>query len=361
MPCTTPYRKVLSRTRGLPCAVLFIYKNVYAPTKTKRASCASMYAFVKNFLKCDSNSTIRRVGTVGWPRSYAARRFLETSASLPLHSPNQGWLRQFMKKKAPKASSRYPTPALEKGLDILELFAKEPSGLTKSDVARKLDRTISEIFRMLVCLEERGYIAQSPDSDRYHLTLHLFRLAQEHPPTKRMTMQALPIMQQAAHELSQSCHLGVLNGDKVVIIAQVDSPVSPGFYVKAGAVVDLMHAATGYVILAHQTQEARARAVQTWCKRNKTEAPRDLTSHLAAIKERGYEEKESYEVEGVINVTYPVLDEHGYAVAALTVPYIRRIGDSTTTAIVRQTLKRASSQLSQEIGGISRERRKLDT
>jgi DNA-binding IclR family transcriptional regulator len=90
-------------------------------------------------------------------------------------------------------------------------------------------------------------------------------------------------------------------------------------------------------------------------------APRDLTSHLAAIKERGYEEKESYQVKGVINVSYPVLDEHGYAAAALTVPYIRRIGDNTTTATVRQALKRASSQLSQGIGGVSRERPKLDT
>jgi len=33
-------------------------------------------------------------------------------------------------------------------------------------------------------------------------------------------------------------------------------------------------------------------------------------------------------VEGAINVTYPVLDEHGYAVAALTVPYLRRMGDN---------------------------------
>jgi DNA-binding IclR family transcriptional regulator len=112
--------------------------------------------------------------------------------------------------------------------------------------------------------------------------------------------------------------------------------------------------------LAHQTQEARARAIQTWCKRNKTVAPRDLPSHLAAIKEQGYEEKDSYEVEGVINVTYPVLDEHGYAVAALTVPYIKRIGDAASTAVVRQTLKRASSQLSQAIGGGSRERPKLN-
>src|ERR1700676_1710308 len=126
-----------------------------------------------------------------------------------------------MKTNPPKTSSRYPTPALEKGLDILELFVNEPSGLTKSDVARKLGRTISEIFRMLLCLEERGYIAQSPGSDNYHLTLHLFRLAQEHPPIKRMTMQALPIMQQVAHELSQSCHLGVLNDGRGVITRRV--------------------------------------------------------------------------------------------------------------------------------------------
>jgi DNA-binding IclR family transcriptional regulator len=266
-----------------------------------------------------------------------------------------------MKTQRPKVSTRYPTPALEKGLDILELFVSEPSGLTKSDVARKLDRTISEIFRMLLCLEERGYIAQAPDSERYHLTLHLFRLAQEHPPIKRMTTQALPIMQQLTHELNQSCHLGVLSEGQVVIIAQVDSPVSPGFYVKAGAVVDLMHAATGHVILAHQTPEARAYAIQAWCKRNKTVAPRDLTSHLAAIKERGYEEKDSYEVDGVINVTYPVLDENGFAAAALTVPYIRRrVGDNTTTAAVRQALKRASSQLSHGIGGTLRERTKAN-
>ena len=42
------------------------------------------------------------------------------------------------KKSRKQAGRQYPTPALEKGLDILELFAREPNGLTKSDVARKL-------------------------------------------------------------------------------------------------------------------------------------------------------------------------------------------------------------------------------
>src|ERR1700674_5906733 len=136
------------------------------------------------------------------------------------------------KKSRKQASRQYPTPALEKGLDILELFASEPAGLSKSDVARRLDRTVSEIFRMLLCLEERGYISQSRDGERYCLTLRLFKLAHEYPPTKRMIAEALPIMQQVAHEISQSCHLGVLEGGNVVIVAQVDSHASSGFYVR---------------------------------------------------------------------------------------------------------------------------------
>jgi len=57
---------------------------------------------------------------------------------------------QVMPTKRAKIAPRYPTPALEKGLDILELLANHPTGLTKSEVARSLDRTVSEIFRMLV-------------------------------------------------------------------------------------------------------------------------------------------------------------------------------------------------------------------
>jgi len=250
------------------------------------------------------------------------------------------------------AKRRYPTPALEKGLDILELFAHEPTGLTKSDVARRLNRTVSEIFRMLLCLEERGYIGRAQDDDRFRLTLKIFRMAVEYPPTKRLVSEAMPIMQALVHKLNQSCHLGVLQGGQVVIVAQADSPVSSGFYVKAGSVVDLMHAATGHVILAHLPQEARTRSIQSWQQLTGSRLPKDLDEHLEKIQAQGYEERDSYEIRGVINITYPVLDESGNAIAALTVPYLARIEDSTTTKTVRTALHEASIQLSEAIGGI---------
>jgi DNA-binding IclR family transcriptional regulator len=244
----------------------------------------------------------------------------------------------------------YSTPALEKGLDILELFAGTPEGFNVSEVARRLDRTVSEIFRMLLCLEKRGYLVQSPNKDHYNLTLRLFRLAQEHPPTKRMVTEALPIMHWLAHELRQSCHLGVLDGGHVVILAQVDSPESTGFYVKLGSKVDLMHAATGHVILSHLTPDARERAIQEWVSETKKKKPTNLEGHLTKIRKRGHERRASYEVKGVENISFPVLNAQGDAVAGLTIPYVKRIEDTISIDKVVASLRQASSQISEALG-----------
>jgi DNA-binding IclR family transcriptional regulator len=250
------------------------------------------------------------------------------------------------------AKERYTTPALEKGLDILELFASTSEAMTKSEVARKLGRTVSEVFRMLICLEQRGYISQSSDGERFRLTLRLFKMGQEHPPEKRLIVEALPVMHRVTQALNQSCHLGVVDGGKVVILAHVNAPASSGWYVKAGATVDLMQAATGYVILAYQRAEVRDLEILEWQRQTKAKVPKDLHMHLSKIRKQGYEERSSYQVRGVMNVSFPILDDRGYAIAALSVPFFKRIGDRITTADVRNQLRLGVQQISLEIGGV---------
>jgi DNA-binding IclR family transcriptional regulator len=145
----------------------------------------------------------------------------------------------------------------------------------------------------------------------------------------------------------------VLDGDRVVIIAQVNAPLSSGFYVKAGGIGDLMRSTTGQVILAHQPAEASSRAITLWCKHNGKRPPRDLRQHLTKIKQRGFDERKSYEVEGVINISFPVLDDRGYAVAALSVPFLQRIDHSTTPSMVKRVLAEAGCALSEAIGGVA--------
>lgn len=244
----------------------------------------------------------------------------------------------------------YATPALEKGLDVLEMLAHQPAGLTKSQIARKLNRTVSEIFRMLLCLERRGYIAQVAE-DRYSLTLKLFKLVQEHPPTERLLTDALPVLHRLARDTMQSCHLGVLESDSVVILAQVNAPASHGFYVKLGSSVDLMEATSGYVILAFLDPGQRESAIADWLRETGRKTPRDLAAHLARIRATGYEKRESYLVKGVVNISFPVLDERGSALGALTVPYLQYNGNTRTIDQVLKDARTAAAEITTSIGG----------
>jgi len=245
---------------------------------------------------------------------------------------------------------RYAAPALEKGLDILELLAAVSDSLTHSEIAGHLGRTVTEVFRMLVCLEERGYISRTGPDEKYQLTLKLFEIAHLHHPLQRFLSQAHPLVQRVASETGQSCHLAMLNHAEIVVVAQFDAPGEMGFSVRLGAKIDLLNTASGRVILAFQNDEVRARALEAWRLRSRKQIPAGLHRHLDRIRRRGYEELASYEVRGVVNISYPVLNQHGEAVAAMAVPFLARIADSVGRRQVKEALSLASRTLSSTIG-----------
>ena len=251
---------------------------------------------------------------------------------------------------SPAKAVKYATPALDKGLDIIEFLARDSTGATMSQLARELNRTVSEIFRMLLTLERRGYIAQVA-KDRYSLTLKLFKLVQEHPPTERLIADALPIMQRLAHLTFQSCHIGVIESDRVVILAQVNAPTSQGFYVKLGSTVDIMDSSSGYVILAYQDAAHRLRTITDWSRETGKKPPGNLTAHLDHLRKIGHERRASYLVKGVVNISFPIFDDRGAPLGAITVPYIEHHRGAYREADVIKALREAAMQITAAIGG----------
>src|SRR4051812_40551914 len=88
---------------------------------------------------------------------------------------------------------RYRAPALDKGLDILELLAEEPQGLTRGEIVKAMGRGPSEIYRMLERLVARHFVTRSLEGDRYALSMKLFVLSHRHPPIQRLVSHALPV------------------------------------------------------------------------------------------------------------------------------------------------------------------------
>lgn len=248
------------------------------------------------------------------------------------------------------AGRRYSAPALEKGLDILELLAGEEAGLTQSEIARKLDRSVSEIFRMLVVLQERGYVGLDPFSDRYGLTTRLFEVAHRTPMVRRLTAIAGPRMARLAREINQSVHLAVLSGDAVLIVGQVDGPGNNVLTVRLGARIELWKASSGRVILAHLGGEALAEIFA------RVPLPAGMTepamrAELEEIRRIGHEVRESFVLRGIVNVSAPVIDHTGHAVAALTIPYLTRYQETIGFDTCRTALIEAARDLSRALGG----------
>ncbi|WP_333567627.1 IclR family transcriptional regulator [Sphingorhabdus sp.] len=222
-----------------------------------------------------------------------------------------------------KDGPTYQAPALEKGLDIIELLAQSGEPLSRSDIAKSLGRSVGEIYRMLHQLVQRKYIALAGDS--YVLTTKLFELSHHYPPTQRLLTEATPVMHKLAGDIDQSCHLTVYSQGRQLVIAKVDVPSGMGFSVRVGSELDVLVSASGRVLLSFQDSETRKLRIS---ESHLCETGQDLEalhSTLEDIAKRGFEAAPSGQVRGLFAISYPILDLRGHAIAALTVPYADRI------------------------------------
>jgi DNA-binding IclR family transcriptional regulator len=246
----------------------------------------------------------------------------------------------------------YSAPALEKGLDILEMLCSSDVPMSQKDIALRLGRSVGEIYRMLTCLVGRNYVAQVDDS--YTVTTKLFELSHINPPTHRLLVEANPIMQRLASALDQSCHLTIYGQGKQVVLCKADTPSGMGFSVRAGAELDVLISASGRVLLAFQDMETRTLRIQEAVQRRPEQFDPQMEQMLETVRASGFESIPSVQVRGLYAVSFPVLDTQGHAIAALTVPYAERIDQLQRKSIleVTEALRHAARALSERVGGV---------
>jgi len=250
------------------------------------------------------------------------------------------------------STDRYRAPALDKGLDILELLSEQPHGLTRAEIVKAMGRSPSEIYRMLERLVLRHYVTRSAEGDRYALSLKLFVLAHRHPPLDRLVARALPAMDAFAKGAEQSCHLGIYDRGNIAIVAQVSSPARVVLSIRLGSRVSLVGTGSGHVLLAFQTPQRRAEmlAAHEVMDGEAPMAPAKLERTLEAVRTQGYWQGDSLQSFGVVDISMPVIGPGGSALGVLTCPYIRRIDRyvAPDIAATRLLLQQQAGKLSLE-------------
>jgi len=235
-------------------------------------------------------------------------------------------------------NSRYRAPALDKGLDILEFLAATEASRSQAEIAKALDRSPSEIYRMLDRLVRRNYVRRT-EQDRYELTLKLFEVAHQTPPLRRLIAHATPVLSTFAAAAVQAAHMVVFDHGSLVVVAQVEAPGYWSLAIRVGSRVSFADTGSGHVKLAFATEDQR----DTMHRESAV-----ISERLALVRERGYEMMPSQQIEGVTNLAVPVFGPQKSIVAVLSCPFVRRVNqpDAASADRALKLLLAAAAELS---------------
>src|SRR5687767_2303177 len=248
----------------------------------------------------------------------------------------------------------YSAPALEKGIDIVELLANADSGLTVSEIAQRLKRRMSELFRIIVVMEQRHWLQKDPETSRYTLTYHVLQPAHRGTPAQSLTLAAAPVMHELSTRINQSCHLVVRSGNfGLVILRQENQKRHANLSVRLGSAMKLVSSCSGQMLLAHMEPEEREKLVRSLMPSPDISRAK-LDKLLHGIGQRGFQIQESPMTAGVTDISYPIHGFDGKVVAVLTVPYLHVLDDSLPTTVeqTRRLLEQATRRISHGLGWI---------
>jgi len=246
----------------------------------------------------------------------------------------------------------YAVPALEKGLDLLEALAAQPEPRSQSDLARALGRSPSEIFRMLACLERRGYIVKEPASGRYRLTLRLYELAHTHTPVDHLLHAAEGPLRDLARRVRESVHLSVLSDGRLLVLSQVESQNRTRVSVEVGAKFPVVRTASGRILLAHLSQdELRALLArdEEWGRLGAAARDRFL-GDLLRIRRDGLYQGKSDLTHGIRDVAAFVGNAQVGIAAAVCVPSLVAIGKPRPISEIRAAVRDCASAITRQLG-----------
>jgi len=245
----------------------------------------------------------------------------------------------------------YSVPALEKGLDVLELLATLTDPVTPSQIAQRLGRSLQEVYRVVVALERRGYIVRPPGEEALVLSTQLFGLATLYPPFRRVVDAAQPIMNALALETYQAIHMAVLDGLNQRIIAQVDSPAAIAVRLRVGAASPAIRGTSGRTLVAFQPMAVQAWMFSGAANHHSAEQIAASRRRIENIRTRGFELIEGEVLQGVTDLSFPILNASGSALAALTMPFLSAEVQIVPFDAAAVMLYRAAARITAMMGG----------
>ena len=257
-----------------------------------------------------------------------------------------------------KPKGEYAIQTVINAMRLLEEF-RDAEELGVTELSRRLELHKNNVFRLLATLEQRGYIEQSPHSERYRLGIRSLELGQSYARSNRMLRRARQILENLASEAHESAHLAVLRELEVVHLDGELADQMGLAGLRIGRRLPAHCSALGKVLLgcsAEAIRESYDRDVigESELARRTRETIVDrhkFFEHLRTVAVQGFAiDVEECEV-GMCCAAAPVFDATGQVVAALSVSGpVFRLDDETLLRRIVPMVTASAERLSHDLG-----------
>lgn len=211
--------------------------------------------------------------------------------------------------------------ALARGLDILSCFSGERPTLTLSEVAGATDLARPTARRLLLTLEELGYIRSI--GNQFSLTPRVLSLGMAYVGSLGLWDIARPHMERLVAATQESSSISQLDGSDIVYVARVAVPKLITLRVEIGTRFPAPYTSQGKVLLAALEP---SQLVATLAERSRSGLPPRppldnvrFAAELESIRARGWALADEELAPGIRSVAVPIRDGDGQVRAAMNV------------------------------------------
>jgi len=230
--------------------------------------------------------------------------------------------------------------SLSRGLLLLETVAEAEEGVTLSDLAMQVGLAPSTTHRLLNTLEQRGFVQQDVELGRWHIGVQAFHIGNAFVNGRDFVAQSRPFLVRLMEECGETANLGVEDEGEAVMLAQVQCREMMRMMVPLGSRAPMHASGVGKALLARMSDEEvgailhrRGLAAIT---EHSIRTPESLRKELERTRARGWAYDNEEHALGLLCVAATLHDEHGQAVAAISLSGPRsRIPDERVSVLGR--------------------------
>ncbi|HKQ95790.1 MAG TPA: IclR family transcriptional regulator C-terminal domain-containing protein [Aestuariivirgaceae bacterium] len=245
--------------------------------------------------------------------------------------------------------------SLSRALKLMNALSYHPQGLSLSEVALEVGLPTSTAHRLLTTLQNERFVRFDPERSAWLVGVQAFRVGSTFLRSRDLATVARPFMRRLMEQSGETVNLAIADRGEAVFLAQVECNKVMRAITGPGGRAMLHCSGVGKAVLAHMNPiecEKHLRLVDFRRETVATIATAEaLKRELATIAARGYAVDNEETAIGLRCVASPLFNEHGDAIAGLSVSGpTARIPESRIASLGAAVMA-VAAEVTQELGG----------